>query len=71
MVSELVDEFYSEQLYHAEKKGATDKMIDEASDFMDVMLSKINAAKTKKDFPKIYQEMEEKEDYFIGELSNI
>ena len=71
MIFEIVDDSYSEQLYNAEKKAKSDKIIDEAMEFWESIRTKIHAAKSKKDYPAIHKEIEEKEDYFIGELTSL
>ena len=50
MVFDVVEECFSLQLYDDSKKEATDKFIEEAADYMEDILSKIHAAKTKKEF---------------------
>lgn len=71
MIIDVLDECFSVQLYNESKTEATDKLIEEALTFGDDVLAKIHQAKTKKDFPAIYQQMEDKGIYFVNELNGL
>jgi hypothetical protein len=71
MIIDVLDECFSIQLYNESKTEATEKLIEEALSFGDDTLSKIHAAKSKKDFPAIRQTMEDKGVYFVEELNSI
>lgn len=69
MIIDVLDECLSLQLYNEAKTEETDKLIDEALDYANDTLSKIHQAKSKRDYPAIRQEMENKGVYFIQELN--
>lgn len=69
MVFEVVDECFSVQLYKSAQTEVTNKLIDEALDFRDNLLAAIHQAKSKKDYPTIYEKMEEKGVYFVEQLN--
>ncbi len=69
MIIDVLDECLSLQLYNESKTEATDKLIDEALDYANDTLSKIHQAKSKKDYPAIRQDMEDKGVYFVQELN--
>lgn len=71
MIFDVVDECFSVQLYKPSEEEKTDKLIEEALDFRDEMLTRIHKAKTKKDYPAIYQALEDKGVYFVGELNGL
>lgn len=71
MIVDVLDECFSVQLYNESKTEATDKLIEEVLTFGDDMLAKIHQAKSKKDYPAIRQEMEDKGIYFIEELNGL
>lgn len=69
MIIDVLDECFSIQLYNESKTEATEKLINEALNFADDVLTKIHESKTKKDFPAIRQMMEDKGVYFVEELN--
>ena len=71
MVFDVVEECFSIQLYNAKKTEVTNKLIDEVIDFRNTMTSKIHAAKSKKDFPALREEVEEAAVDFIHKINEI
>lgn len=71
LIVDVIDECFSIQLYNEAKTEVTDKLIEEVLVFGDNTLSQIHQAKSKKDYPAIKASMEEKADYFIGELNGL
>jgi 23S rRNA G2069 N7-methylase RlmK/C1962 C5-methylase RlmI len=71
LIVDVIDECFSIQLYNEAKTEVTDKLIEEVLVFGDNTLSQIHQAKSKKDYPAIKASMEEKTDYFIGELNGL
>ena len=71
MVFDIVEECYTIQLMDDKKTEKTDKLIDEAADFQDSMLAKINAAKKKADYNAIREEVEKCAIDFVGKLNKL
>lgn len=71
MVFDVVEECFSIQLYNGKKTEASNKLIDEVIDFRNAMTSKIHAAKSKKDFPALKNEVEEAAVDFIHKVNEI
>jgi len=71
MIFDVVDECFSVQLYKEKKTEETNKLIDEALDFRDEVLARIHQAKTKKDYPAIYGQLEDKGVYFVEQLNGL
>jgi len=71
MIVDVLDVCFSVQLYEPAKTPATEKLIEEALTFGDEILAKVHAAKSKKDFPAIRQQMENKGIYFVEELNGL
>lgn len=71
MIFDVVDECFSLQLYKSALTEKTDKLIEEALDFRDVVLADIHQTKSKKDFSAIYTKMEDKGVYFVEELNGL
>jgi hypothetical protein len=69
MIFDVVDECFSVQLYKTAQTEATNKLIDEALDYRDEVLARIHQAKTKKDYPAIYESLEDKGVYFVEQLN--
>lgn len=69
MIFDIVDECFSVQLYKTSQTEVTNKLIDEALDYRDEVLARIHQAKTKKDFPVIHENLEEKGIYFVEQLN--
>lgn len=71
MIIDVVDECFSLQLYKPEKAEVTDALIDETLDYRDDVLTRIHQAKSKKDFPAILENMEQKAVYFVEKLNGL
>jgi hypothetical protein len=71
MVFDIVDECFSIQLWDESKTEKADAIIDEAADFQDAILSKINQAKSKGDFKVISKEIEEAAIEFVHKLNSL
>lgn len=71
MIFDVVDECFSIQLYNPAKTDVTNKLVDEVLDYRDVVLAQIHQAKSKKDYPAIYESMEDKAVYFVEQINGI
>jgi hypothetical protein len=71
MVFDVVEECFSLQLYDESKREVTDKFIEEAADYMEEILSKINTAKTKKDFAPLRAEIEKTGEAWVERLNKL
>ncbi|MCE3294473.1 MAG: hypothetical protein K0R65_187 [Crocinitomicaceae bacterium] len=71
MVFDVVEECFSIQLYNAKKTEVTNKLIDEVIEFRNSMTAKIHAAKSKKDFPALRNEVEDAAVDFIHKINEI
>ena len=71
MVIEIVEECFTVQMFDETKAPASDKLIEEAAAFQDTILSEINKAKTKKDFPAITSKIENSALEFITKLNEL
>ena len=69
MVFDIVDECFMIMGFDESKTDACEKLIDEAADFQDTILEKINAAKTKTDFRPIRETVENAAIDFIKKLN--
>ena len=69
MVYDIVEECYIMQSLDDSKTGKAETIIDEAANFQDFMLEKINTAKTKSDFRPLRDEIEEAAIDFINKLN--
>jgi hypothetical protein len=69
MVFDVVEECFFFEMTAPEKAANSAKLIDEAADFQDEMLSKMNQAKGKAAFRAIVQEVEAKANYFVEALN--
>jgi len=69
MIIDIVEECFTLQLFDDKKTEATEKLIDEAADFQDNILSKINTAKNKADFKSVTAEIETKAVEFVEKLN--
>lgn len=65
LIFDIVDDCFSVQLFNEAKAEASDKVIDQAADFQDAMLTKINQAKSKAEFRAIHEEIEKKGEEFF------
>lgn len=71
LVYDIVDDCFSVQLFNEDKVEASDKVIDQAADFQDQMLTKINQAKNKAEFRAIHQEIEKKSEEFFQAVNKL
>jgi hypothetical protein len=71
MIFDIVEECFTMQLMDDSKTAKADAIIDEAANFQDSMLVKINSAKTKADFRPICNEIEEAAIAFINKLNGL
>ena len=71
MVIEIVEECFTVQMFDETKAPASDKLIEEAAALQDSILSEINKAKTKKDFPAITSKIENSALEFITKLNEL
>lgn len=69
MVFDIVEECFTVQLLNPAAADVTEKLIDDAANFQEEMLSKISAAKTKVDFRSVVQTIEDKAIDFITKLN--
>lgn len=69
MVFDIVEECFTIQLMDESKMASADAIIDEAAEFQDKILVKINLAKTKADFRPITDEIEQAAINFINKLN--
>ncbi len=71
MVFDVVEECFFFEMTAPEKAKKSAKLIDEAADFQDEMLSKMNRAKGKAEFSNIVKEVEQKAAYFVKALNDL
>jgi len=71
MIIEVVEEAYDVQILDASKTEKSDALINEAVAYRDEMITKINAAKTKKDFAPIVADLNDKVDVYIKKLNEL
>lgn len=69
MIIDIVEECFTLQLFDDKKTKKTDALIDEAADFQDDILTRINAAKNKADFKSIRADIEAKAVHFVEKLN--
>lgn len=69
MVFEILNECDFVVINDGENAGKADSLMDEAVDFHDDVISKINTAKTKKDFNVIIEGMDKANIDFIKKLN--
>ncbi|MDX2362713.1 MAG: hypothetical protein QNK23_18025 [Crocinitomicaceae bacterium] len=69
MVFDVVEECFDIQSYNPKKADKSEALIDEAADFQDQILGKINAAKNKADYKAIIEEVEKKATSFVEKLN--
>jgi hypothetical protein len=70
-VFDVVEECFTMQLFKPELTEKADAIIDQAANFQDRMLERINAAKTKADFRPIQVEIEKGAIDFIQQLNGL
>lgn len=71
MVFDIVEECFTVQIMDPSKIEKAEAIIDEAANFQDKMLTKINSAKTKADFRPICDEIENTAIDFIKKLNGL
>jgi hypothetical protein len=71
MVFDVVEECFFFEMTAPSKSDKSAQLIDEAADFQDAMLSKINKAKGKAEFRAIAAEVEAKAVYFVDALNGL
>ena len=71
MVFDIVEECFYLQLTDESKVKKSDKLIDEAAEFQDDVLSKISNSKSKKEFSEISTHVNEKAKYFVQKLNEL
>jgi hypothetical protein len=71
LVFDVVEECFTMQLFNPELTEKADAIIDQAANFQDQILEKINAAKTKADFRPIQEEIEKGAIDFIQQLNGL
>ena len=71
MVFDVVEECFFFEMTAPDKTAKSAKLIDEAADFQDEMLSKINKAKGKAEFRAIATAVEAKAGYFVDALNGL
>lgn len=69
MVYDVVDECFFAMMQNDSTTAAAEKLIDEAAEFQDSMLEKINRAKGKADYRVIRSEMEKAAVNFVSQLN--
>lgn len=69
MVFDVVEECFFFEMTAPDKADRSAKLIDEAAEFQDQMLTKMNQAKGKPAFRSIVTEVEAKANYFVAALN--
>jgi len=69
MIIDIVEECFTVQMADEKKTTASDKLIDEAADYQDEVLARINGAKNKADFKGLREEIEAKAIDFVKKLN--
>lgn len=67
-IFDVVEELFDRGMRDASKLDAAEGLIDEAAEFRILMLSKISSTNSKKDFPAVIKEIEDKASYFVEKL---
>ena len=71
MVFDVVEECFFFEMTAPDKADRSAKLIDEAAEFQDQMLTKMNTAKGKAEFRAIVTEVEAKANYFVDALNSL
>lgn len=71
LVFDVIDECIYVQEINPEKFDACEKLIDQAVQYYNDALAKVNAAKVKKDFRAISDELDSHAEKFIEGLNNL
>ena len=71
MIFDIVEECYTVQLLDEKKTEKAELSIDEAANFQDSILGQINASKSKGEFMKIKESIEDAAEDFIKKLNDL
>lgn len=71
MVYDVVDECFMAMMMNSKTTESAEKLIDEAAEFQDSMLEKINRANGKADYKGIRGEMEKAAITFVTKLNEL
>jgi hypothetical protein len=71
LVFDVIDECIYIQEINPDRFDACEKLIDEAVNYYNDALSKMNSAKMKSDFRNVASELEEKAEKFIDSLNSL
>lgn len=71
VIIDIVEESFSVQLFNEAKTEASNKVIDNAAAVQDEILSRISAAKSKKDFTSIIADFETKTDELYDQVNKL
>ncbi|MFT7344955.1 MAG: hypothetical protein ACI9XP_001548 [Lentimonas sp.] len=71
MIFDVVEECFTVQAFNPKKVDDADKLIDDAAEFQDSILSEINKAKSKKEFSAIITKIESKHEEFVKGLNDL
>lgn len=69
MVFDVVDECFMAMMVEGSVAEKAEKLIDEAAEFQDVMLAKINSSKSKADFKAVRNDLEKAAIDFVNKLN--
>lgn len=69
MVFDVVDECFMAMMAEGSVAEKAEKLIDEAAEFQDVMLVKINSSKSKADFKAVRNDLEKAAIDFVNKLN--
>ena len=69
MVFDVVDECFMAMMAEGSVAEKAEKLIDEAAEFQDVMLVKINSSKSKADFRDVRNDLEKAAIDFVNKLN--
>lgn len=71
IIEDVIDECIYMEENNPSLENECDKIIDEAVDFYNDMMSRIGKSKVKKDFGKIMSDFDSKVEYFINSLNKL
>lgn len=71
IIEDVIDECIYLEEVNPSLEDKCDKIIDEAVDFYNDMMSRIGASKVKKDFTSIMEEFDSKIEYFTASLNKL
>lgn len=70
-IFDVVEELFDRGMRDSSKMDAAEGLIDEVAEFRVLALGKISKANSKKEFPAIIQEIQDKADYFVEKLNTL